>query len=125
VDATQSAASFEEGEFSTGETRNTILGVFAKTTRWQGSVEQRTSLGQITKEKAQDHGQEADTPKLSRMHFQDLPQPTLHGLRGGNIGKPLQNKNKTYQGYKKFHAPSITKKLEPPQPPQKLLKMDW
>ncbi len=75
-------------------------------------------MGQITEEKAQDHSKQADTPKLPRMHCQDLLQPALHGFGGGHVGQSLQNEDKTYEGDEKFHAPSITRKRESLQPTQ-------
>lgn len=82
-------------------------------------VKKGAALGKIAQDKAERHGHQTNATQLARLHFQDLPQPALHGLRGRDIRKPLENENKTDERDKQFHNRSNTRKLQPSQPAQR------
>ena len=67
-------------------------------------IEETALLGEKTQRETNSHGNQTYLPQLLGRHFQNLPEPSLHGFGRSNIRQPFEDQNKPYQRNQKFHG---------------------
>ena len=67
------------------------------------SIEQVGAQGDKTDQQSDPDSKKPYNPQLRRLHFHELPQPSLHCLGKCEIRQPFKYENQTNESEQKFH----------------------